>query len=104
MNFKLTTFFPGKMTLTPFPYDLRLQFEALSQFTPEEKAVARIVLESLILKHDASRYSRAAAKTPAERTRTSPNACRRRPSGGPGILPSTCCRAGPNSIPSRSAA
>jgi transcriptional regulator with XRE-family HTH domain len=46
--------------------DLRLQFEALSQFTPEEKAVARIVLESLILKHDASRFSRAAAKTPAE--------------------------------------
>jgi transcriptional regulator with XRE-family HTH domain len=40
--------------------DLRLQFEALTQFTPEEKAVARTVLESLILKHDASRFSRAA--------------------------------------------
>jgi len=39
--------------------DLRLQFEALSQFSPEEKAVARAVLESLILKHDAGRFARA---------------------------------------------
>ena len=39
--------------------DLRLQFEALSQFTPEEKAIVRVLLESLILKHDASRFSRA---------------------------------------------
>ena len=39
--------------------ELRLQFEAVSQFTPEEKAVAREVLESLILKHDANRFSRA---------------------------------------------
>jgi len=38
--------------------ELRLQFEAVSQFTPEEKAVARTVLESLILRHDASRFSR----------------------------------------------
>ncbi len=38
--------------------ELRLQFEAVSQFTPEEKAVARTVLESLILKHDAGRFSR----------------------------------------------
>ena len=38
--------------------DLRLQFEAVSQFSPEEKAVARAVLESLILKHDAGRFSR----------------------------------------------
>jgi hypothetical protein len=37
--------------------DLRLQFEALSQFTPEEKAIVR-VLESLILKHDANRFAR----------------------------------------------
>src|ERR1022692_4651954 len=29
---------------------LRLQFEALRQFTPEEKSVAKAVLESLILK------------------------------------------------------
>jgi transcriptional regulator with XRE-family HTH domain len=40
--------------------ELRLQFEALSQFSPEEKAVARVLLESLILKHDASRFSRTA--------------------------------------------
>jgi transcriptional regulator with XRE-family HTH domain len=38
--------------------ELRLQFEAVSQFTPEEKAVAQTVLESLILRHDASRFSR----------------------------------------------
>lgn len=38
--------------------DLRLQFEALRNFTPEEKQVARMVLESLILKHDASRFNR----------------------------------------------
>jgi transcriptional regulator with XRE-family HTH domain len=38
--------------------ELRLQFEAVSQFTPEEKAVAREVLESLILKHTANRFSR----------------------------------------------
>ncbi len=38
--------------------DLRLQFEALSQFTPEEKQIVRVLLESLILKHDASRFTR----------------------------------------------
>ena len=37
--------------------DLRLQFEALSQFSPEEKKIAKAVIESLILKHDASRFS-----------------------------------------------
>lgn len=31
--------------------DLRLQFEALSQFDPEDRKVAKAVLESLILKH-----------------------------------------------------
>ncbi len=41
--------------------DLRLQFEALSQFTPEEKAVVRVLLESLILKYDANRFARGAA-------------------------------------------
>ena len=40
--------------------DLRLQFEAISQFTPEEKEVARTVLESLILRHTANRFSRGA--------------------------------------------
>ncbi len=46
--------------------ELRLQFEALSQFTPEEKAVARTVLESLILRHNANRFSRDAS--PGDRT------------------------------------
>jgi transcriptional regulator with XRE-family HTH domain len=38
--------------------DLRLQFEALTQFTPEEKAIVRVLLESLILKHDSNRFAR----------------------------------------------
>ena len=38
--------------------DLRLQFEALSQFTPEEKKIAKAVIEGLILKHDAQRFAR----------------------------------------------
>jgi len=38
--------------------DLRLQFEALQQFSPEEKAVAKSVIEGLILKHDAHRFAR----------------------------------------------
>ena len=37
--------------------DLRLQFEALTRFTPEEKKIAKAVLEGLILKHDANRFS-----------------------------------------------
>lgn len=40
--------------------ELRLQFEALKNFSPEEKQVAKAVLESLILKHDAQRFSRSA--------------------------------------------
>ncbi len=42
------------------PDELRLQFEAISQFTPEEKEVARTVLESLILRHAVNRFSRSA--------------------------------------------
>jgi hypothetical protein len=38
-----------------------LQFEALSQISPEEKAVARVLLESLIFKHVAIRFTRHAA-------------------------------------------
>lgn len=38
--------------------ELRLQFEAVSQFSPEEKEVARVLLESLILKHDSTRFVR----------------------------------------------
>ncbi len=39
--------------------ELRLQFEALSQFSPEEKRVAKTLLESLILRHSANRFSQA---------------------------------------------
>ena len=39
--------------------DLRLQFEAVTQFTPEEKKIAKALIESLILRHDAVRFSRA---------------------------------------------
>jgi len=39
--------------------DLKLQFEAVSQFSPEEKKIAKAVIEGLILKHDASRFSTA---------------------------------------------
>jgi transcriptional regulator with XRE-family HTH domain len=39
--------------------ELRLQFEAITRFTPEEKKIAKAVLESLILKHDANRFSAA---------------------------------------------
>lgn len=35
--------------------ELRLQFEALSQFDGEDRKVAKVVLESLILKHNAKR-------------------------------------------------
>lgn len=38
---------------------LRLQFEALKGFSPEEKQVVKTVLESLILQHDAKRFSSA---------------------------------------------
>jgi transcriptional regulator with XRE-family HTH domain len=37
--------------------DLRLQFEAMSQLTPEEKEIARAVLEGLLLKHVARKWS-----------------------------------------------
>lgn len=38
--------------------DLRLRFEALSQFSAEEKMIAKAVIEGLILKHDAQRFAR----------------------------------------------
>lgn len=37
--------------------DLRLEFEAISQFDPEDRAVARKVLQGLILQHQAKRWS-----------------------------------------------
>jgi len=40
--------------------DLRLQFEAISKFAPEEKQVIKALLEGMILKHEAKRWSSAA--------------------------------------------
>lgn len=40
--------------------DLRLQFEAISKFAPEEKKVIKALLEAMILKHEAKRWSSAA--------------------------------------------
>jgi len=40
--------------------DLRLQFEALSQFSVEEKKIARVVIDGLILKHTTQRSATAA--------------------------------------------
>jgi hypothetical protein len=37
--------------------DLRLQFEAVSRFDPEEKSVVRSLLDGMILKHEARRWS-----------------------------------------------
>jgi|SRR5208337_1327221 transcriptional regulator with XRE-family HTH domain len=37
--------------------DLRLQFEAVSRFSAEEKKVIRSLLESMILTHEARRWS-----------------------------------------------
>jgi transcriptional regulator with XRE-family HTH domain len=37
--------------------ELRLQFEAISKFDPDEKHVIKSVLEGLILKHEAKRWS-----------------------------------------------
>jgi transcriptional regulator with XRE-family HTH domain len=43
--------------------DLALQFEAVSQFSPEEKRTVRELLEGLILKHAARRWDSTRAKT-----------------------------------------
>ncbi|MDQ1829258.1 hypothetical protein RBA09_00695 [Massilia sp. CCM 9029] len=50
--------------------DLALQFEAVSQFTEDEKQTVRELLEGMLLKHearrwDASRAAAAEAKAPA---------------------------------------
>ena len=37
--------------------DLKMQFEALNQFNEEEKHVAKVLLDSLILKHTANRLA-----------------------------------------------
>ncbi len=36
--------------------DLRLQFEMMNQFSPDEKKIAKAVLEGLILKHAAKKW------------------------------------------------
>lgn len=41
------------------PDDWRLQFEALAEFSEKEREVAKAVIEGLILKHTANRYSQA---------------------------------------------
>lgn len=49
--------------------DLRLQFEAISQFDEEDKELARGLLEGLILKHQAKQsVARAAARAAPEPT------------------------------------
>lgn len=40
--------------------DLRLQFEAVKQFAPDEKKVIKALLEGMILKHEAKRWTSAA--------------------------------------------
>ena len=40
--------------------DLRLQFEAVSEFDDEEKKFVRALLEGLILRHEAKRWSKMA--------------------------------------------
>ena len=37
--------------------DLRLQFEAIGRFDAEERRIAKALLESLILRHEAKRWS-----------------------------------------------
>lgn len=37
--------------------DLRLQFEAVQRFDPEEKAAIRQLIEGMILKHEAKRWA-----------------------------------------------
>ncbi|MBT7409766.1 MAG: helix-turn-helix transcriptional regulator [Methylococcales bacterium] len=43
------------------PDEFKMQFEALNHFNDEEKKVAKVLLDSLILKHTANRLSAAAS-------------------------------------------
>ena len=38
--------------------DLRLQFEAAKRLTPEEKSIAKALLESLLIRHEATQWSK----------------------------------------------
>ena len=62
--------------------DLRLQFEAMGQLSPDEKEVARAVLEGLLLKHVARRWvgtegKPAPAKRPGSQASKAGHATRR---------------------------
>lgn len=49
--------------------DLRLQFEAMNQLSPDEKEVARAVLDGLLLKHVARQWVKPESKpAPAKRS------------------------------------
>jgi len=39
--------------------ELKLQFEAVAQFDPDEKQIVKVLLDSLILKHPARRWASA---------------------------------------------
>lgn len=39
--------------------ELRLQFEAIAKFRPEEKKIVKALLEGLILRHEAKRWAEA---------------------------------------------
>jgi transcriptional regulator with XRE-family HTH domain len=51
--------------------DLRLQFEAMSQLSPDEKDVARAVLEGLLLKHVARQWVGPDSKAAQAKRKTS---------------------------------
>ncbi|MGQ0801820.1 MAG: helix-turn-helix domain-containing protein [Pseudomarimonas sp.] len=55
--------------------ELRLQFEAVSQFPPAEQSIVKEVLDSLIIKYQARRWdsARAAASTPVTAKAASPS-------------------------------
>jgi transcriptional regulator with XRE-family HTH domain len=48
--------------------DLHLQFEAVSRFDDDEKRTVRELLEGMIIKHDARRWSRASPSAHKEAT------------------------------------
>lgn len=67
--------------------DLRLQFEAVSQLQPEDQAIVRDVLESLVMKYQAKRWEamrvaavapvpKAAGKAPARTAKRAAHAAR----------------------------
>ncbi|MBN1841509.1 MAG: helix-turn-helix transcriptional regulator [Deltaproteobacteria bacterium] len=43
--------------------DLRFHFEAVSKLDPEEKAVIKELIEGMLLKHDAKRWTHSSAAT-----------------------------------------